>query len=172
MIEYASLCVKYNLWIISDEAYRELAYEKGKETSSIWTLTNGMYQVSKAVVLVLKRPLRFGMLVAFALAPSLQTMHCAMKNLLLNIRRISVLIRLVNIFFGALAHESHAELHNWYEQQRDYYREMIYELHKGFKEVEPDFIISNPEASIYFVIDVRNVAKPGFDGVEFCCLVC
>ena len=40
MIEYASLCVKYNLWIISDEAYRELAYEKGKETSSIWTLTN------------------------------------------------------------------------------------------------------------------------------------
>ncbi len=38
---------------------------------------------------------------------------------------------------------------------------------KGFKEVEPDFIISNPEASIYFVIDVRNVAKPGFDGVEF-----
>ena len=69
--------------------------------------------------------------------------------------------------FGALAHESHAELHNWYEQQRDYYREMIYELHKGFKEVEPDFIISNPEASIYFVIDVRNVAKPGFDGVEF-----
>ena len=44
---------------------------------------------------------------------------------------------------------------------------MIFELHKGFKEVEQDFIISNPEASIYFVIDVRNVAKPGFDGVEF-----
>ena len=44
---------------------------------------------------------------------------------------------------------------------------MIFDLHKGFKDVEPDFIISKPEASIYFVIDVRNVAKPGFDGVEF-----
>lgn len=44
---------------------------------------------------------------------------------------------------------------------------MIFELHEGFKEVEPDFIVSRPEASIYFVIDVRKVAKPGFDGVEF-----
>ena len=32
--------LKHNLWIISDEAYRELAYEKGKETSSIWALTD------------------------------------------------------------------------------------------------------------------------------------
>lgn len=69
--------------------------------------------------------------------------------------------------FGALKHESYAQLHNWYEQQRDYYRQMIFELHQGFKEVEPDFIVSRPEASIYFVIDVRKVAKPGFDGVEF-----
>ena len=40
MIEYTKLCVKHNLWIISDEAYRELAYEQGKETSSIWALTD------------------------------------------------------------------------------------------------------------------------------------
>ena len=31
LIEYASLCVKHNLWIISDEAYRELAYEKARK---------------------------------------------------------------------------------------------------------------------------------------------
>ena len=31
LIEYTKLCVKHNLWIISDEASRELAYEKGKE---------------------------------------------------------------------------------------------------------------------------------------------
>ncbi len=31
LIEYTKLCVKHNLWIISDEAYRELAYEKGKK---------------------------------------------------------------------------------------------------------------------------------------------
>lgn len=35
MIELAKLCVKYDLWMISDEAYRELQYTD-KEISSIW----------------------------------------------------------------------------------------------------------------------------------------
>ncbi len=69
--------------------------------------------------------------------------------------------------FGALAHEPIENLQQWYVEQRDYYRQMIYELHAAFLAEEPEFIISKPEASIYFVIDVRNVAKPGFDGVEF-----
>src|SRR5207249_10405356 len=33
--QLGSFCVKHNLWMISDEAYRELFYTKGK-TSSIW----------------------------------------------------------------------------------------------------------------------------------------
>ena len=82
---------------ISDEAYRELAYEKGKETSSIWALTDKDVPGIEAVVLALKRLVRYGMLVVCALAPSLQTMRCAMKNLLLNIQQTLVLIHWANI---------------------------------------------------------------------------
>lgn len=167
LIEYATLCVKHNLWIISDEAYRELAYEKGKETSSIWTLTNKDVPGIEGRRISLETAskvwnacgLRIGAIIT-------DNALCYEKSVAEYTANLSA-NTLGQYIFGALAHESYAELHNWYEQQRDYYREMIYELHKGFKEVEPDFIISNPEASIYFVIDVRNVAKPGFDGVAF-----
>ena len=39
MVEFARLCVKYNLWMISDEAYRELHYNNSKAIS-IWGLTD------------------------------------------------------------------------------------------------------------------------------------
>ena len=35
------------------------------------------------------------------------------------------------------------------------------------KEQEPGLIVSSPDASIYSVIDVRNVVKPGFDAIDF-----
>ena len=81
LIEYAKLCVKHNLWIISDEAYRELAYEKGKETSSIWALTDKDVPGIEGRRISLKRLVRYGMLVVYALALSLQIINCAMKNL-------------------------------------------------------------------------------------------
>jgi aspartate aminotransferase len=31
----------------------------------------------------------------------------------------------------------------------------------------PGIIVSNPDAAIYSVIDVRDIAKPGFDGRDF-----
>src|SRR3990167_7533175 len=36
--EFAQLCVKHNLWLISDEAYREMFYTEG-QASSIWGIT-------------------------------------------------------------------------------------------------------------------------------------
>ena len=39
MKKLAELCVKYNLWMVSDEAYRELYYIDEK-VSSIWALTD------------------------------------------------------------------------------------------------------------------------------------
>jgi aspartate aminotransferase len=39
LINLAKLCVKYNLWMVSDEAYRELYYI-GDETTSIWGITD------------------------------------------------------------------------------------------------------------------------------------
>ncbi|MDD2496092.1 MAG: aminotransferase class I/II-fold pyridoxal phosphate-dependent enzyme, partial [Tissierellia bacterium] len=36
----AELCVKYNMWMVSDEAYRELYYVEGGELVSIWGITD------------------------------------------------------------------------------------------------------------------------------------
>ena len=40
-------------------------------------------------------------------------------------------------------------------------------VYNRFKELEPRLIVSSPDASIYSVIDVRNVVKPGFDSIDF-----
>lgn len=40
-------------------------------------------------------------------------------------------------------------------------------VYSGLKALEPSLIISSPDASIYSVIDVRNVVKPGFDAIDF-----
>ena len=53
--------LKHNLWIISDEAYRELAYEKGKETSSIWALTDKDVPGIEGRRISLETLARFGM---------------------------------------------------------------------------------------------------------------
>jgi len=35
------------------------------------------------------------------------------------------------------------------------------------KEKLPGIIVSSPDASIYSVVDVKNIAKPGFDSLDF-----
>ena len=69
--------------------------------------------------------------------------------------------------FGALAHESHADLQAWYKKQREYYFRMLKPVTDGMRRELPGVIMSSPDASIYSVIDVRDIAKPGFDANEF-----
>jgi aspartate aminotransferase len=44
---------------------------------------------------------------------------------------------------------------------------MIVKVREGLLQKEPKLIVSRPDASIYSVIDVRNVVKPGFDSIDF-----
>jgi aspartate aminotransferase len=69
--------------------------------------------------------------------------------------------------FGALAQESHADLKVWYKKQRDYYFDMLKPVTDGIRERLPGIIMSSPDASIYSVVDVRSIAKPGFDAMDF-----
>ncbi|WP_246615539.1 hypothetical protein [Clostridium thailandense] len=43
----------------------------------------------------------------------------------------------------------------------------MFKLYDGIKKLEPGLIVSSPDASIYSVIDVRNIVKPGFDSIDF-----
>ena len=44
---------------------------------------------------------------------------------------------------------------------------MLESVTNDFKTRVPGIIISSPDASLYSVIDVRDIAKPGFDANEF-----
>ena len=69
--------------------------------------------------------------------------------------------------FGALAHVSFEELRKWYSRQREYYSGMLASLTDNLKQKLPGIIVSSPDASIYSVADVRNIAKPGFSAQDF-----
>ena len=44
---------------------------------------------------------------------------------------------------------------------------MLFSFTGDLKERLPGVIVSSPDAAIYSVVDVRNIAKPGFDAMDF-----
>ena len=44
---------------------------------------------------------------------------------------------------------------------------MLWYVSTNLKSLLPGIIISRPDASLYSVLDVRNIAKPWFDATEF-----
>lgn len=44
---------------------------------------------------------------------------------------------------------------------------MLESVTNDFKTILPGIIISSPDASLYSVIEVNSIAKPGFDANEF-----
>ncbi|MCF7889539.1 MAG: aminotransferase class I/II-fold pyridoxal phosphate-dependent enzyme, partial [Victivallales bacterium] len=69
--------------------------------------------------------------------------------------------------FGAIAHEKIPDLRKWFETQRHYYKSMMNELKFELENRLPGVIVSAPDAAIYAVIDVKNIARPGFDSSDF-----
>jgi len=69
--------------------------------------------------------------------------------------------------FGSVAHESKESLQKWFKQQRDYYHNMLEKLTLDLKAKLPGIIVSSPEASIYSVVDVRNIVPEDFNSADF-----
>lgn len=165
--ELAKLCVKYNMWMISDEAYRELYYEEGSPLVSIWGITDAevpgiegrRISVETASKVWNACGLRIGALITDS--PEFYDRSVAeyTANLCANV--------IGQYIFGALAHESKESIAAWCKEIREYYKAEIVAVYNGLKEQEPGLIVSSPDASIYSVIDVRNVVKAGFDSVNF-----
>jgi len=165
MVQLGKLCVKHNLWMISDEAYRELFY-LDEAVSSIWGLTEkevpGITGIRISIETASKVwnacGLRIGALVTDNKEFHEKAVAEATADLCANI--------IGQYIFGALAEESHADLQKWYVQQREYYKKLMTTVSKELKSLMPKLIVSSPDASIYSVIDVRNVAKD-FDSGKF-----
>lgn len=163
----AGLCVKYNMWMISDEAYRELYYEEGTKLVSIWGVTDAevpgiegrRISIETASKVWNACGLRIGAVITDSPEFNNRSVAEYTANLCANV--------IGQYIFGALAHETQEGIAGWCNHIRSYYKEQIMMVYNGLKAQEPGLIVSSPDASIYSVIDVRNVVKPGFDAIDF-----
>ena len=166
--KYAKICVENGIFLISDEAYRGLHYTDDP-APTIWNITN------KEVPNIEEAKIRI----------SIETMSKVFNACGL---RMGALLTDNEYFYNkaiaanttylcpsvvdqhiveALAEESKEKIQNWISQQRKYYRGILKKLYDNFHKVLPDIIVSLPEASIYSVIDVRNIAKTDFNAEDF-----
>lgn len=165
MIKLAKIAVKHDMWIISDEAYRELYYI-GNETSSVWSLseedvpgiTGRRVSIESASKVWNGCGLRIGAIVT--------------DNELFSERAVAentaelCAPAIAQYIFGALANESSSNLNNWFGIQREYYKSINLELNSNLKKELPGLIVSSPAASIYSVVDVRDLVDD-FDSSDF-----
>jgi len=161
-----ALAVKHDMWLVSDEAYRELHYTD-HDTVSVWGLTEDevpgitghRISIETASKVWNACGLRIGALVT-------DNGEFHEKAVAENTAELCS-PAIDQYVFGALAHVGHDELQEWYERQREYYGGMLFSFTKRLKEELPDVIVSSPDASLYSVVDVKNAAKPGFDAMDF-----
>ncbi len=166
MISLARLCTKYDLWFISDEAYREIYYNKSKAVS-IWGITNKEVEGIEGRRISIETAskvwnacgLRIGAIVTDNLEFHQKSVAENTSNLCAN--------TIGQYVFGALAHESKENLQTWYQTQRDYYQKIAEVLVNGFKEELPQVIISKAQASIYSIVDVKNMVDSSFNAEDF-----
>jgi len=167
LIELAKLCVKYNLWLASDEAYRELYYVDNEISSTIWKLTEAdvpgitgrRISIESASKTGNACGLRIGALVTDNELFHEKSVAEYTANLCAN--------AIGQYIYGALAHLDSKELNRWFVQQRNYYKALMTQVSQDLKAAVPGLIVSSPDASIYSVIDVRKIAKPGFNALDF-----
>jgi aspartate aminotransferase len=163
----AKLCVKYNMWMVSDEAYRELYYTGDTGLVSIWGITDKEVPGIEGRRISIETTskvwnacgLRIGAIITDSPEYNDRSVAEYTANLCANV--------IGQYIFGALAHESKESIAGWCKGIREYYKDIIFKVYNGLKEQEPGLIVSSPDASIYTVIDVRNVVKPGFDAIDF-----
>jgi len=166
LIGLARICVANNMWIISDEAYRELYYTTDSPIS-IWSLTEQEVPGIRGRRLSIETAskvwnacgLRIGALVTDSPEFHRGAVAENTANLCSNV--------IGQYIFGALAGESHADLQLWYERQRNYYSGMMQEFSRGLQRLLPEAIVSRPDASIYSVVDLREMVPDGFEALDF-----
>ena len=170
--DLAKICVKHNIWIVSDEAYRQLYYGDGG-SSSIWRITDddvpgiigSRISIESSSKVWNACGLRIGGIVTDNQDYHKKAVSEYTANLCANVIGQEI--------FGALAHESYYDLEKWYQSQRDYYRELMLPLRENLLNLIPGLIVTNPEAAIYFIIDFKNICNDSFnakDFVQFCAL--
>ena len=170
--EIAKICVEEDIWLVSDEAYRNI-YFSGNRPSSIWQISNtdvpGILGRRISIESVSKVwnacGLRIGALVTDNKMMYQKVRSEYTANLCANV--------VGQYVFGAVAQMSSDEIIDWYSSQRAYYSKAIISLIKELKEELPGIILSSPGAAIYIVLDFKNITPSDFNVskfIEYCSL--
>ena len=142
LVDLARLCVKHGLWLISDEAYRELYYTEDEADQRVGPDRRRSARASPAGASA-SRPrrkvwnacgLRIGALVTDNAEFHARAVAENTAGLCSNV--------IGQYIFGGLADESHADLQKWYAQQRDYYRAMLQDFTTRTRDLLPGVIVS------------------------------
>lgn len=136
LISLAQLCVKHDLWLVSDEAYRELAYATDT-MSSVWKLdercvpgiTGRRITIESASKVWNACGLRIGALVTDNSLFHEKAVAEQTANLCANV--------LGQYIFSALLDESYDSLQTRYTQQRTYYKKLAEDLCYGLLQTLP-----------------------------------
>jgi aspartate aminotransferase len=166
--EYARICLENNIFIVSDEAYRGLYYTDD-EAPTIWKVTD------KDVPGIEDAGIRISI---ESLSKTFNACGLRMGALVSDNTDFRDKASYANTTYlcpssidqhivESLYNEKPEDILKWIDDLKRYYKKILENLYKGFQKHLPGAIISQPEASIYSVVDVRNIAKKGFDAEDF-----
>ena len=169
IFKIAELCVQNDIWLISDEAYRELYY--GDSSSSIWKIKEEELPgiIGKRISIETASKvwnacgLRIGALATDSLDFYEKSTFEYTANLSAN--------HIGQYIFSAISNLTSSELSEWYNNQRDYYSKTIHNLIDNLKSELPGIIISNNESAIYLVVDFKRIVPKDFtmsDFISYC----
>lgn len=165
MVSLAKLCVKHNLWFISDEAYRELFYLNEK-TSSIWGISEKEVPGISGRRISLESSSKVWNACGLRIGALVTDNHEFHKRAVAEYTANLCSSAIGQYIFGALAHASKEELNQWYFRQREYYQNLMKNVTMELKKEIPELIVSSPDSSIYSVVDIRNI-DPKFNSKDF-----
>ena len=162
----AEICIENKVWLVSDEAYRPMVFTKDNP-SSVWNIPlkiipNKFYfrvSIESASKVWNACGLRIGGIVTDSEDFHLNAVSEYTANLCAN--------HLGQYIFGALAIESTTDIKKWYSKQNLYYENLFKAIKDGLIKELPGVIVSEPEASIYCIIDFKKIANESFDSDEF-----
>ncbi len=166
--EYARICLEHGMFLVSDEAYRGLYYTED-EAPSIWKITNkDVPGIESAGIRISIETLskvfnacglRMGAFVT-------DNEELAEKATMANNTYLCA-SAIDQDILSALAEEPMGEIQRWVGYLREYYRRVLSYVYEGLRKNLPGVSMSAPEASIYFVVDVKDIAHDGFDAEDF-----
>jgi len=168
----AKVCIDNDMWLISDEAYRNLYYKKNG-FSSIWAIDENIYPdiVGKRISIESASKMwnACGLRIGALVTDNKSFFNGAVSEYTANLCANSI----GQYIFSSISELSTDDINDWYKVQRSYYHKQMNNLRNELKKYLPDLIVSKPESALYLVIDFKNMVSSKFDilhFIEYCAL--